>query len=66
MPWRSLPLFLVGAAWLAAGRFCLDFVSPTVRTAQVARADKVGRRIFNFGKTKEDKVCDPRTPQNPK
>ncbi|KAL9138961.1 putative conserved tandem protein 23 [Amphidinium carterae] len=54
---RFLPLFLAGVAWLAAGRFCLDFVSPSVRTAQVARADKVGRRIFNFGKTKDDKAA---------
>jgi len=51
-----LPLLLVGAvAWLTVGQFCLDFVSPTVRTTQVAsRADKVGRRIFNFGKKKQD------------
>ncbi|KAL9138959.1 putative tandem protein 23 [Amphidinium carterae] len=54
---RFLPLFFAGVAWLAAGRFCLDFVSPSVRTAQVARADKVGRRIFNFGRTKEDKAA---------
>eukprot|EP00971_Amphidinium_carterae_P087561 1732585-Amphidinium_carterae.1 len=53
---RFLPLLLVGAvAWLTVGQFCLDFVSPTVRTTQVAsRADKVGRRIFNFGKKKQD------------
>ncbi|KAL9138969.1 putative conserved tandem protein 23 [Amphidinium carterae] len=54
---RCLPLFLAGVAWLTAGRFCLDFVSPSVRTTQVARADKVGRMIFNFGKTKEDKAA---------
>mmetsp|Transcript_3454 Transcript_3454/g.5701 ORF Transcript_3454/g.5701 Transcript_3454/m.5701 type:complete len:394 (+) Transcript_3454:22-1203(+) len=53
---RSLALFVVGVAWLSAARYCLDFVSPTVRTTQqvatqqAARADKVARGIFNFGK----------------
>jgi len=53
-----VPLFFVGVAWLTAGRFCLDFVSPTVRaTSQTTRADKVARGIFNFGKTKTDKAA---------
>eukprot|EP00403_Amphidinium_massartii_P030123 CAMPEP_0178398474 /NCGR_PEP_ID=MMETSP0689_2-20121128/14791_1 /TAXON_ID=160604 /ORGANISM="Amphidinium massartii, Strain CS-259" /LENGTH=391 /DNA_ID=CAMNT_0020019237 /DNA_START=62 /DNA_END=1237 /DNA_ORIENTATION=- len=55
---KFLPLFFIGVAWLSAARFCLDFVSPTVRTTSPAvRADKVGRRIFSFGKTKEDKAA---------
>jgi len=55
---KFLPFFFIGVAWLTAARFCLDFVSPTVRvTSQAARADKVGRRIFSFGKRKTDNAA---------